>query len=443
MAFHAVLSRPHVARRLEELVVAHVRLVRPDPRDLEGLLQGIDPGSIPGLSQIMGDPSFLGESDRDPSPELERVRSQLAALTAAIAGYAEYVTSVVASRLIGGHAPIGEAMRRRRVGRGEGERVAESFFGLHLDQEDIDRGGGVRAKECSSGPVSWRSGPALDRRGPAPADPGRDGRSRALARPHQPRLGRHQVIGHACRSGEHDLFFGHTEVPLQYEVLPLGVANDAFPVPPELRVVGRQSTRRARARWRNSSMTARSPNSDSTSQWGRRGRDRPSARGPAGARPAGAPLADKCHRLSLPNNGATVPGGLRHGVVARRPRWCSRPDGWWRIWAATVRISSTAIAKPTFWAGALPCELVATAVFIATTCPEALTSGPPELPGLMGASVWIKPLNLSVVPSSVVAVSDLLRAETIPSVTVSPPASAERVPDGEDGVSLLGGAGVA
>ena len=140
MAFHAVLVRPHVTKRLEELVVAHVRLVRPDPRDLEGLLQGIDPGAIPGLSQIIGDPSLLGEADYGPSPELERVRAQLAALTAAIAGYAEYVTSVVASRLIGGHAPIGEAMRRRRVGRGEGERVAESLFGLRLDQEDVDRG---------------------------------------------------------------------------------------------------------------------------------------------------------------------------------------------------------------------------------------------------------------------------------------------------------------
>ena len=140
MAFHAVLTRPHVAKRLEELVVAHVRLVRPDPRDFEGLLQGIDPGSIPGLSQIIGDPTLLGEADYGPSPELEKVRSQLASLTAAIAGYAEYVTSVVASRLIGGHAPIGEAMRRRRVGRGEGERVAEALFGLHLDQEDVDRG---------------------------------------------------------------------------------------------------------------------------------------------------------------------------------------------------------------------------------------------------------------------------------------------------------------
>ena len=140
MAFHAVLTRPHVAKRLEELVVAHAQLVRPDPRDLEGLLQGIDPGAIPGLSQIIGDPSLLGDADTGPSPELETVRAQLASLTAAIAGYAEYVTSVVASRLIGAHAPIGEAMRRRRVGRGEGERVAESLFGLHLDQEDIDRG---------------------------------------------------------------------------------------------------------------------------------------------------------------------------------------------------------------------------------------------------------------------------------------------------------------
>ena len=140
MAYHAVLSRPHVAKRLEELVVAHVRLVRPDPRDLEGLLQGIDPGTIPGLSQLIGDPSLLGDAESSPSPELERVRAQLATLTAAIAGYAEYVTSIVASRLIGGHAPIGEAMRRRRVGRGEAERVAESLFGLHLDQEDVDRG---------------------------------------------------------------------------------------------------------------------------------------------------------------------------------------------------------------------------------------------------------------------------------------------------------------
>ena len=185
MAFHAVLSTPHVAKRLEELVVAHVQLVRPDPRDLEGLLQGIDPGTIPGLSQIIGDPSLLGEADAGTSPELEKVRAQLASLTAAIAGYAEYVTSVVASRLIGGHAPIGEAMRRRRVGRGEGERVAESLFGLHLDQEDVDRGTAfVQGVLDRSGELGlarlWIDEEHLP-------TPGRGRRARALARPHRPR----------------------------------------------------------------------------------------------------------------------------------------------------------------------------------------------------------------------------------------------------------------
>lgn len=140
MAYHAVISRPHVAQRLSELVVAHAELVRPDPKDLGGLLQGIDTDAVPGLAQLMGDPSLFGDAEAADSAELERVRAELHALTAAIAGYAEHVTSVVAARIIGVHAPIGEAMRRRRVGRGEGERVAESLFGLRLDQEEIDRG---------------------------------------------------------------------------------------------------------------------------------------------------------------------------------------------------------------------------------------------------------------------------------------------------------------
>jgi uncharacterized protein (DUF2342 family) len=68
------------------------------------------------------------------------VRAELDAITAAIAGYAEHVTAVIAGRLIGNTTPIGEAMRRRRVSRGDGETAAESLFGLSLDQAQIDRG---------------------------------------------------------------------------------------------------------------------------------------------------------------------------------------------------------------------------------------------------------------------------------------------------------------
>ena len=43
---------------------------------------------------------------------------------------------------------------------------------------------------------------------------------------------------------------------------------------------------------------------------------------------------------------------------------------------------SMLIAKPTFW---LP---PASAVLMPTTSPAAFTSGPPEFPGLIAASVW-------------------------------------------------------
>jgi hypothetical protein len=42
------------------------------------------------------------------------------------------------------------------------------------------------------------------------------------------------------------------------------------------------------------------------------------------------------------------------------------------------------IAKP------IPCAVPRIAVFIPMTCPFRLRSGPPELPGLIEASVWMK-----------------------------------------------------
>ena len=63
-------------------------------------------------------------------------------------------------------------------------------------------------------------------------------------------------------------------------------------------------------------------------------------------------------------------------------------------------IALTAMAKPMSWAGALPVVLVATAVFIPMTCAWALTRGPPELPGLIGASVRSRPVRFCGLDSS-------------------------------------------
>lgn len=138
LAHHAVLSRPHVAARLRALVVAHAAEMRPDPGALAELMSGgslTDPGA---MLEAFGDPAALALTGG--SPERDRARAELDALVATISGYAEHVTATVAARVIGGHAPIGEAMRRRRVGRGDGERFAEQLFGLCLDQDQVDRG---------------------------------------------------------------------------------------------------------------------------------------------------------------------------------------------------------------------------------------------------------------------------------------------------------------
>ena len=69
----------------------------------------------------------------------------------------------------------------------------------------------------------------------------------------------------------------------------------------------------------------------------------------------------------------------------------------------------TGTAKPRFWPAAL------IAVFIPTTSPRRFTSGPPELPRLIAASVWMKFSNDRVASESP---SARPLAETTPTVTV-------------------------
>ena len=72
----------------------------------------------------------------------------------------------------------------------------------------------------------------------------------------------------------------------------------------------------------------------------------------------------------------------------------------------------TAVSMPI--AKQMPCAGAIVAVLMPTTRPAPLTSGPPELPGFSGASVWI---TLSIIrPDGVRSVRP--SAETMPAVTV-------------------------
>ena len=66
-------------------------------------------------------------------------------------------------------------------------------------------------------------------------------------------------------------------------------------------------------------------------------------------------------------------------------------------WARTRCTSADPMANPTLLAATSP-SLVITAVLMPTTWPRALTSGPPELPDEIAASVWIRPSRASPLP---------------------------------------------
>ena len=72
-------------------------------------------------------------------------------------------------------------------------------------------------------------------------------------------------------------------------------------------------------------------------------------------------------------------------VCMLMPTSCRRSWPYCFNWRNTVRAVAHGTAKPS---PSLPPDCDMMNVFTPTTSPRMLTSGPPELPGLIGASVW-------------------------------------------------------
>ena len=138
IAHHAVLSRPHVRARLEQLLHDFVSGFRPDPAAFEGKLEHIDPSDPASIQAVLGDPeTLLGAMQ---TPAQAEVLARLEALVAVVEGFVDHVLDTVGRRLIGSYGPLTEALRRRRVERGDGDRFVERLFGLELGQAQFDRG---------------------------------------------------------------------------------------------------------------------------------------------------------------------------------------------------------------------------------------------------------------------------------------------------------------
>ena len=110
-----------------------------------------------------------------------------------------------------------------------------------------------------------------------------------------------------------------------------------------------------------------------------------------------------------------------------------------RIWSATFCTVATGTANPT--PEEVP-ELDRIAVFSPISSPCPLTSAPPELPGLIDASVWIRSPRTPVCPPRVRLVAETMPVVTVPSrpnglpmATVVSPTVASSVANGTVGRS--------
>jgi putative hydrolase len=139
VAHHAVLSQPHVRQRLDQLLSEYVGGFQPEPGVIDQRLEGLDPSDPASLQAVLGDPeTLLGALQ---TPAQRQTRAQLDALVAAIEGYVDHAVDAVGGRLIGSYPSLTEALRRRRVERGDGDKFVERLFGLELGQAQYDRGG--------------------------------------------------------------------------------------------------------------------------------------------------------------------------------------------------------------------------------------------------------------------------------------------------------------
>jgi putative hydrolase len=136
---HAVLTRPHVASRFEELITDMMKAMPEEASALVDRLADFDLSDTDSLQRLMGDPeTLLGATS---SPARQRASDQLDALTSALLGYVEHVLDNASTRLLGGRRALAEAWRRRQQsGENETRRAAELIFGREIGSEQVERG---------------------------------------------------------------------------------------------------------------------------------------------------------------------------------------------------------------------------------------------------------------------------------------------------------------
>ncbi len=134
---HAVLSLPHVAARMAELLGQVTTETVGLQHELGQRLSG-ELGDHEALEQLMSDPEALLADLL--TPAARPGSAQLTALTTALGGYVDHVTATVAGRLTASAPALSEAWYRYRIADAKGEAAAAALFGIDVGRGQVDRG---------------------------------------------------------------------------------------------------------------------------------------------------------------------------------------------------------------------------------------------------------------------------------------------------------------
>lgn len=133
LASHAILASSGVVDGLMVLIKRHVAAFRPDPQavmEAVGELDLGDPEAVNDIQRLFSDPMVLMGAMR--TPEQEALAPLLDARVAAVSAYIDFVVDQVGAKLLGAHAPIAEAARRRRVEHGKDSVLIERLLGISV-----------------------------------------------------------------------------------------------------------------------------------------------------------------------------------------------------------------------------------------------------------------------------------------------------------------------
>ena len=139
---HAVLSRPHVGRRLESLLIDFAAAFRPNPEAIAERFASFE--SLTDLSQLQE----MSEQFADPDTVLTMMRSpahdllapQFEALVAAVLGFVSHTVDGICRRLVGSHDQIRARFRQRAIDVAPADRFMERLLGVEINERTLSRG---------------------------------------------------------------------------------------------------------------------------------------------------------------------------------------------------------------------------------------------------------------------------------------------------------------